>query len=505
MKKKTIKLIIVLTLFVFTLTACDLGTSNRWGTGIANQYKKTKFAPDLHEVLPESAANLLFEDEDGAGYSLPRAFAGTEAGIERMFSPDSSWLTRSPTSLLAGYNFAKSGEEVVKQFETLSGDGDGGIRSRVGHAIWPLSLFLDRTNEWVIQSSNNRSTRAFYSDTNNTQTVHCEDIMGGTGYGQVNRTMRSTAIIRPDGTTELFFDDQDGPNTRYITSYSRMKGEDFVYYHNDRFRHHESYSNAYHENFTYMEFKTNPQGKKTGTYIFVSDLRFFSPSRVDESYIRYVHFEGDANEMFMYHGYMGRQTPLGGSPDIYSHPGLTLIQNGISVSFINWIQDEVRVQMDIPALSGINTVYYTVHPQYSNWLYGHGVTASSGNFYGAGGDDNEYFPPGISNMWIDLEPRLVFTGETYVPSATQIMGSIGFQFSTTPDPLEQFKTILGSMGITANPSLSFLGHQAKYAEVNGFVDTLRIGEINLDIDMANFNAIRTAVTAFFNTHRAVFN
>ena len=138
MKNRKIKLavVVLLTGFVFALTACNPPDKNTgWQSGVANQFKNTKFAPDLHEVLPDSAANLLLEG--GAGHSLPRAFAGTQAGVERLFSPDLSWLKMSPSNLRAGYNFARGGEYVIDMFEYLGGQ-DGEIRSRVDQAIIPL-------------------------------------------------------------------------------------------------------------------------------------------------------------------------------------------------------------------------------------------------------------------------------------------------------------------------------------------------------------------------------
>ena len=117
MEKKTINFAVAvfLTGFAFVLAACDLGDKNMWQTGAANRFRNTKFAPELQEVLPDSAASLLF--------------AETQAGIERKLSPDSSWLQRSPDSLLAGYSFKHGGEYVIDKFNLLGGkDGERDLK-----------------------------------------------------------------------------------------------------------------------------------------------------------------------------------------------------------------------------------------------------------------------------------------------------------------------------------------------------------------------------------------
>ena len=489
MEKKTIKLAVAvfLTGFAFVLAACDLGDKNMWQTGAANRFRNTKFAPELQEVLPDSAASLLF--------------AETQAGIERKLSPDSSWLQRSPDSLLAGYSFKHGGEYVIDKFNLLGGK-DGEIRSRVEQAVSPLlSGFIDKTNEWVRSSGSFFKVKGFYSDANNTQTVHHEYIeTEKVGSKTEDSEIKwSTGIIHPNGAAELFVDEwRLIYNPRRITSYSRIEGEDFVYYNNDMINHYENNFDDYEENFTYMEFKTNPQGKKAGTYIFVSDRRnFIDGEKVHINEIRYVSFEGDDNEMTMYHGSMVKNTDGG----ISFWPSLTQVRNGISASFVNQPEGNlVMVHMDIPALSGINTVYYTKHPEY-NWFYGQGIDAGSNYF--AEGYDHGIPNSDINIMWIELEPRLVFTGTNYALSGTEIMGSLGIRFPLTADPLEQYIDHLSDdMGISVNTA--FPDHQEKYSATDGFVDGLKIGGIDLAIDIDNFDAIRTAAAAFFDGHREVF-
>ena len=486
MKKKTIKLVVALLLtgFVFALTACDHDNNrNQWQAGAANRFKNAKFAPLLQEVLPESAVSLLFADEGGTAASA------------RNLSPDPSWLQRSPDSLLAGQSFARNGEYVIEMFERLGGE-DGEIKSRVEQAVALLSAgFIDITNEWVSMSDSIYTTRGFYSDANNTQTVHSEHITRTAPEGTNAYIRRSTGIIHPDGNTELFFDDQDYNEEKYFTSYSHMKGEDFVYYNNTRLGDKEAYSEEYEDYFTYMEFKTNPQGKKIGTYIFVSDRRnFFDGQRVDYDGISYVSFEGDANGMVMYHG----SHTYGGT---FFESGLTLVQNGISASFTKDNNpDYIKVFMDTPALSGIDIVYYTKHQQY-NWFYGQGIDAG-GTFYGAG-YNNGPPPTGANIMWTELDPRLVLTGTTYELSDTEIMGGIGMRVPLTADPIGQFSSVLEGMGINII-NMSFPDFEERYADSDSFIDTLRIGDIDIELNMDNFDAIHTAIAAFFDTQREVF-